>query len=70
MKVEEVLKLTPNDVNDKKLTIRNPKSGKEQELVFIPQQVDDRLKEYVRENCTDPDQKIFQISYEEVRAIV
>ena len=38
------------DVNERKLTIRDPKSGKEQEYVFIPQKVADRLKEYVKEN--------------------
>lgn len=70
MRIGEVLKLTPNDVNEKKLTIRNPKSGKEQESVFIPQKVADRLKEYIKENCPDPDQKIFRISYEGARSIV
>ena len=70
MRIGEVLKLTPNDINERKLTIRNPKSGKEQEYVFIPQKVADRLKEYVKENCTDPDQKFFRICYEAARAIV
>ena len=70
MRIGEVLKLTPNDINERKLTLRDPKSGKEQEFVFIPQKVAERLKEYVKENCTDPDQRIFQICYEAARAIV
>ena len=70
MRIGEVLKLTPNDINERKLTIRNPKSGKEQEFVFIPQKVADRLKEYVKENCIDPDQKIFRICYEAARSVV
>jgi integrase/recombinase XerD len=49
MRVGEVLKLTPNDIHEKKLTLRAPKSGKEREYVFIPQKVADRLKDYVRE---------------------
>ncbi len=36
MRISEVLKLTPADVQDKKLILRTPKSGKEQEFVFIP----------------------------------
>ena len=37
MRVGEVLKLTPRDVQGRKLIIRDPKSGKEQEIIFIPQ---------------------------------
>ena len=37
MRIGEVLKLTPEDVNDRKLTLREPKSGNARELVFIPQ---------------------------------
>jgi len=37
MRIGEVLKLTPIDIEDRKLTLRTPKSGKEQEIVFIPQ---------------------------------
>ena len=44
MRVGEVLKLTPADVNDRRLILRNPKSGKGREIVFIPQKVADRLK--------------------------
>ena len=39
MRVGEVLKLTPNDVEDRKIFIRDPKSGKEMEIVFIPKKV-------------------------------
>ena len=47
--------MTPADVLGRKLILNDTKSGKEQELIFIPQKVADRLKEYVREpeNCTD-----------------
>ncbi len=48
MRVGEVLKLTPNDILDRKLILNDTKSGKEQEIIFIPQKVADRLKEYVR----------------------
>ena len=48
MRIGEVLKLTPNDMNHRKLMLKDPKSGKEQEIIFIPQKVADRLKEYIR----------------------
>ena len=47
MRISEVLKLTPSDIEDRKLTLRSPKSGKEREIVFIPQKVADRLREYI-----------------------
>jgi integrase/recombinase XerD len=70
MRVGEVLKLRPMDVHDRKLTLRDPKSGKEREHVFIPQKVADRLKEYIRDNGIEPDQRIFPISYEAARTMV
>jgi integrase/recombinase XerD len=39
MRIGEVLKLTPSDIEDRKLTLRAPKSGKEREIVFIPQKI-------------------------------
>lgn len=70
MRIGEVLKLTPNDINERKLRIRDPKSGKEQEFVFIPQKVAERLKEYVKERNLNPDERIFPICYEAARAVV
>jgi len=47
MRIGEVLKLTPSDVVERKLLVRDPKSGREAEIIFIPQKVADRLKAYV-----------------------
>jgi len=47
MRIGEVLKLIPKDIEDRKLTLRTPKSGKEREIVFISQKIADRLKEYI-----------------------
>jgi integrase/recombinase XerD len=46
MRIGEVLKLRLCDLQDRKLVLREPKSGKEYEFVFIPQKVADRLREY------------------------
>jgi len=50
MRISEVLRLTPADTEDRKLTLRSPKSGRKREIVFIPQKVADRLKEYINFN--------------------
>ena len=70
MRIGEVLKLTPKDVADRKLILRDPKSGREMELVFIPQKVADRFRDYIKESGIEPDQRIFPICYEAARAIV
>jgi len=70
MRVGEVLKLTPRDIEDRKLILTDPKSGKEAEVVFIPQKVADRLKDYIRDKGIEPDQRIFPITYPAARAVV
>ena len=70
MRISEVLKLTHSDINERRLTLRDPKSGREQEFVFIPQRLADRLKDYVREKGIQPHQRIFPICYEAAREMV
>jgi integrase/recombinase XerD len=70
MRIGEVLKLIPTDVDDRKLTLREPKSGRGQEVVFIPQKLADRLKEYIREKGIDPANRIFPITYTAARVMV
>jgi integrase/recombinase XerD len=70
MRISEVLKLTPSDINERRLTLKEPKSGREQEFIFIPQRLADRLKDYVRENGIQPHERIFPICYETAREMV
>ena len=70
MRIGEVLKLTPGDIEDRKLTLRAPKSGKEREMVYIPQKIADRLKEYITRRGIEPHQRIFPISYTAGREVV
>jgi integrase/recombinase XerD len=70
MRIGEVLKLTPEDVNDRNLTLREPKSDNGRVLVFIPQKVADRLKEYVKEKGIQSQERIFPICYETARSMV
>lgn len=70
MRIGEVLKLTLSDIQDQKLIIREPKSGNEQEHVFIPKKVADRLREYARQKCKNINDRIFPITYEAARIMV
>ena len=70
MRIGEVLKLAPSDINDRRLTLRDPKSGREQEFIFIPQRLADRLKDYIRDKGIQSHQRIFPICYEAAREMV
>jgi len=70
MRISEVLKLNPSDITERRLTLRDPKSGREQEFIFIPQRLADRLKDYIREKGIQPTQRIFPMCYEAAREMV
>ncbi|MEA3231328.1 MAG: site-specific integrase [Thermodesulfobacteriota bacterium] len=70
MRIGEVLKLTPSDIYDRRLTLRDPKSGREQEFIFIPQRLADRIKDYIRDKGIQSNERIFPICYEASREMV
>ncbi len=70
MRIGEVLKLTPFDIDDRKAIIQEPKSGKEAEVVFLPQKVANRLRKYIREKEIDSGARIFPITYAAARLVV
>jgi integrase len=70
MRIGEVLNLAPADIEDRKLTLRSPKSGKEREIVSIPQKVADRLKKYITSKGIGSDRRISPISYTVARRVV
>ena len=66
----EVLGLKLIDIDGQKLLLHTPKSGKEQEVVFIPNKLSGRLLNYVREAPISFDQRIFPITYAGARKMV
>ncbi len=70
MRVSEVLKITPNDIEERKIIIREPKSGRQGEVVFVPQKLANRLKAYIRDTRIGANQRIFPITYTAARVVV
>jgi integrase len=70
MRIGEVLKLRGIDVDDCKLFLLSPKSGRQNEVVFIPKKVAARLREYIRLMNTAPEERIFPMGYTGARQIV
>jgi integrase len=52
------------------LLIKDPKSGREQEIIFIIQKIADRLRDYINLKQIEFNQRIFPISYEAARSMV
>jgi integrase/recombinase XerD len=70
MRIGEVLKIRPMDLENRRIILHDPKSGREAEYVFIPQKVADRLKEYIKAKNIESDQRIFPLVYGGMRQIV
>jgi integrase len=70
MRIGEVLAIVPNDITERKILLREPKSGREQEMIFIPQKVADRLKDYIKIKNIGLHERIFPICYEAARSVV
>ena len=49
MRIGEVLKLTPSDIDGGRISIQAPKSGRQTEVAFVPQKLAHRLGEYIRQ---------------------
>ena len=62
MRIGEVLKLTPGDIEGTRITLCNPKSGSKQEAVFIPKRVAGRLRTYIREQDIRSDGHVFPLT--------
>ena len=70
MRVGEVIKIRPIDVENRKIILHDPKSGREAEVVYIPQKIAERLREYIRVKNIDSNQRIFPLTYGGAREIV
>jgi integrase len=62
MRISEFLNLAPNDIDEHKLILQQPKSGRG-EVVYILSKLQRRLNDYVRANELLPDDRVFHISY-------
>ncbi|MGD0659887.1 MAG: site-specific integrase [Syntrophorhabdales bacterium] len=70
LRIGEVLGLQAADVNGRRLTLKRPKSGRDEENAFMPETLAGRLKAYLEGQSLLPDQKIFPISYSTARSLV
>lgn len=70
LRIGELLGLKVSDISDRKIIIREPKSGKESEVAFMPEQIAKRMSEYITNKGLRPDDKIFPICYSRARSLI
>lgn len=70
LRIGELLKLKAADVSDRTITLREPKSGKEAEKAYMPENVSRKLAEYIKENTLKPEDRLFPICYSTARSLV
>jgi len=70
LRIGELLKLKVSDVSDRKLTIMEPKSKKESEVAFMPEQIANRLREYIKGKQLSPGDTIFPMCYSTARSLI
>lgn len=63
MRISEVLNLTPADIDERKLILQKPKSGRRGEVVYIPSKLQHRLNDYIKDSDIKSDVHVFPISY-------
>ena len=70
LRIGESLKIKASDVLDRKLILKEPKSGKESEVAFMPEQIAKRLHDYIQHESLSPEDRIFPICYSTARALI
>ncbi len=70
LRIGEVLSLRASDVNGRRLTLRRPKSGREEESAFMPETLAGRLQTYIEARSISSDHRLFPICYSTARSMV
>ncbi len=70
LRIGELLGLRVSDVAGRRLIIREPKSGKESEVAFMPEQIANRLDEYIKSQNLSANALMFPICYSTARSLI
>ncbi len=69
-RIGEVLKIRVKDIDGRKIIVQDPKSGREAEVIFMPEQVANRLKAYIQKEGLEEDDRVFNLCYSSARKII
>jgi len=69
-RIGEVLKIRVKDIDGRRIIIRDPKSGKHNEVIFMPEQIANRLKTYIQQKGLTDDDRVFNLCYTAARSLI
>jgi integrase len=69
-RIGEVLAIRVRDIDGRKIIVRNPKSGKEDEFIFMPEPVANRLKAYIQMKGLQDNDRVFNVCYGTARTMI
>ncbi|HET6459188.1 MAG TPA: tyrosine-type recombinase/integrase [Syntrophales bacterium] len=70
LRIGELLKIKVSDVSDRTITLREPKSGKEAEMAYMPENMSRKLAEYIKDKNLRERKRIFPICYSTARSLI
>ena len=69
-RIGEVLKIRVKDIDGRRIIVRDPKSGKDSEIIFMPEQIANRLRSYIQERGLKEDERVFNLSYTAAKSMI
>jgi integrase len=70
LRIGESLKIIVSDVSERRILLREPKSGKEAEVAYMPEPVAKRVGDYIREANLESEDRLFPICYSTARSMI
>jgi integrase len=69
-RIGEILKIRVKDIDARKIIVHDAKSGKETEVIFMPELIANKLKTYIQEACLTGEDRVFNLCYSSARKII
>ncbi len=70
LRIGEVLSLRVSDIFDRKIIIREPKSGRDEEVAFMPEHIANRLNDFIKRENLSPHDRLFPMCYTTARSLI
>jgi integrase/recombinase XerD len=70
LRIGELLKIKVSDVSDRTIILREPKSGKDAEMAYMPENMSRKLAEYIKETALQQEDRLFPICYSTARSLI
>jgi len=70
LRIGELLKIRVSDVAERTITLREPKSGKNAEIAYMPETISRKIAEYIKTKNLQSDNRLFPICYSTARSLI